>query len=197
MRKIISLLGLVLLVEMMNAADSLAARQAHRPWLLIGSVPAAPRAAVPPPVKTIEAPRRSPRLRREGVRRAAAPKTGRKIASRALQYKGTRYKFGGTSRRGLDCSGLVARVYEDLRMKRIPRASHALYKAGNPVRLSDLRPGDLIFFKNTYRRGISHVGVYAGHNKFVHASNRKRGVIITALSDPYYQLHYAGARRLY
>jgi peptidoglycan DL-endopeptidase CwlO len=82
-------------------------------------------------------------------------------------------------------------------MKKIPRASASLYNAGTPVTLSDLRPGDLVFFKNTYRRGISHVGVYAGHNKFVHASNRKLGVTVTALSDPYYQLHYAGARRLY
>jgi cell wall-associated NlpC family hydrolase len=122
---------------------------------------------------------------------------GRKITKQALHYQGTRYKFGGTTKRGLDCSGLVNRVWDDLKMEKIPRVSSALYHSGKPVHLADLRPGDLVFFKNTYRRGISHVGVYTGNNKFVHAANRSKGVTITKLSDPYYQLHYAGARRLY
>ena len=82
-------------------------------------------------------------------------------------------------------------------MKKIPRASSQLYKSGKPIRLAQLQPGDLVFFKNTYKRGISHVGVYAGKNKFVHAAGHEKGVTITRLSDPYYQLHYAGARRLY
>jgi len=123
--------------------------------------------------------------------------SGRKIARQALTYKGTKYKFGGTSKKGLDCSGLVARIYSDLRMGRVPRVSASLYKSGEPVRTAELRPGDLVFFKNTYKRGISHVGVYAGKNKFVHASNKRSGVIVTSMADPYYQLHYAGARRLY
>jgi peptidoglycan endopeptidase LytE len=91
----------------------------------------------------------------------------------------------------------VARVWDDLKMKKIPRVSSALYHSGKPVHLAELRPGDLVFFKNTYKPGISHVGVYAGNNKFVHAANHRKGVTITRLSDPYYQLHYAGARRLY
>ena len=122
---------------------------------------------------------------------------GNKVVEQALRYKGTRYQYGGTTHRGLDCSGLVSRVWNDLKMKKIPRASSALYNSGKPVHLAELRPGDLVFFKNTYKSGISHVGVYAGNNKFVHAANRRKGVTITRLSDPYYQLHYAGARRLY
>ena len=97
----------------------------------------------------------------------------------------------------MDCSGLVSRVWTDLKMKRIPRASSALYNSGRPIHLAELRPGDLVFFKNTYKRGISHVGVYAGSNKFVHAAGHHQGVTMARLSDPYYQLHYAGARRLY
>ncbi len=124
-------------------------------------------------------------------------KKGEPIARQALRYQGTRYRFGGTTKRGIDCSGLVTRVWEDLKLKKIPRASSALYHSGKPVHLGELRAGDLVFFKNTYKRGISHVGVYAGHNKFVHAAGRAKGVTITKLSDPYYQLHYAGARRLY
>lgn len=122
---------------------------------------------------------------------------GDKIVQQALKYRGTRYRFGGTNKKGIDCSGLVARIYEDLKYKRLPHASAALYNSGKPVHLSELRPGDLVFFKNTYRRGISHVGIYAGSNKFIHAANHRTGVIVTAMSDPYYQLHYAGARRLY
>jgi len=122
---------------------------------------------------------------------------GRQIASQALTYEGTRYKYGGTSKKGMDCSGLVSRIYEDLKMHRVPRVSSALYKSGRHVDAAELRPGDLVFFKNTYKRGISHVGVYAGNNKFVHAANKKHGVIVTSLADPYYQIHFAGARRLY
>ena len=122
---------------------------------------------------------------------------GHKVVRQALKYKGTRYRMGGTTKRGMDCSGLAARVWSDLKLNKIPRASSALYNSGKPVHLAELRAGDLVFFKNTYKRGVSHVGVYAGNNKFVHASGRHKGVTIARLSDPYYQLHYAGARRLY
>jgi hypothetical protein len=59
-----------------------------------------------------------------------------------------------------------------------------------------MKAGDLVFFKNTYKRGISHVGIYVGSGKFVHAANRKKGVIITSLDDKYYKKHWAGARRV-
>lgn len=84
-----------------------------------------------------------------------------------------------------------------MKLKKVPRVSSQLYQAGTPVHLADLREGDLVFFKNTYKAGISHVGVYAGKNKFIHAPSTGKRVSITRLSDPYYQLHYAGARRLY
>jgi cell wall-associated NlpC family hydrolase len=124
-------------------------------------------------------------------------KVGQQIATQALRYRGTRYRFGGNSKWGFDCSGLVTRVYNDLKFKQVPHMSSALYEKGTPVKMHELRPGDLVFFKNTYRRGISHVGIYAGHNRFVHARNHRYGVTVSPLSDPYYQLHYAGARRLY
>jgi cell wall-associated NlpC family hydrolase len=127
----------------------------------------------------------------------SSPFKGEEIASQALTYKGTRYKYGGTTKKGMDCSGLVARVWEDLKMKRVPRMSSDLYTSGQTVHLAELKPGDLVFFKNTSKSGISHVGVYAGNNKFIHAAGRHKGVTIAKLSDPYYQLHYAGARRLY
>jgi cell wall-associated NlpC family hydrolase len=163
----------------------------HHPWLMFHSA------------KSVESPSSDAQdlISKEGATRSPAVgrtrDDGNRVVQQAMHYEGTRYKFGGTTTRGMDCSGLVSRVWSDLKMKRIPRVSSALYNSGRPVHLQDLRPGDLVFFKNTYKSGISHVGVYAGNNKFVHAANHRKGVTITRLSDPYYQLHYAGARRLY
>jgi cell wall-associated NlpC family hydrolase len=210
MKRVGALIALILLAECSASAAPI--KRAHKPWLMIGGEerraelqqrredpkPAPVRARRSSPSAAARpAPARPASQVQKTAERANVDQPGHKIAKQALKYKGTKYRFGGTSKKGLDCSGLVARIYEDLKMKRVPRASAALYKSGEPVKLNDLRPGDLVFFKNTYRRGISHVGIYAGHNKFVHASNERRGVTITPLSDPYYQLHYAGARRLY
>ena len=166
-----------------------AVQRKHRPWMMIGHASRA-RETLVEAEKTSASPRETPR-------KAKDQDDGVRVAHRALGYEGTRYRFGGTTKKGLDCSGLVNRVWDDLKMKKIPRASDALYNSGKPVHLGELRAGDLVFFKNTYRHGISHVGVYTGNNKFVHAANHSKGVTITKLSDPYYQLHYAGARRLY
>jgi len=213
-----------LLTGLSSSVD--AARREKKPWLMVGksttkkslspkepTVRPASRGTIESPVivrskdarsspDRVKVSRARPATRERVVSRPAEKEdvttdSGKKIARQALSYKGTKYKFGGTSKKGLDCSGLVARIFDDLKMGRVPRVSASLYKSGDPVRTRDLRPGDLVFFKNTYKRGVSHVGVYAGKNKFVHASNEKRGVIVTSMSDPYYQLHYAGARRLY
>jgi len=172
-------------------AEASGIKRKHKPWF-------ASTATVTKPVVKRAAIVKSPRVVSRPISRSVARKgdKGDLIAKQAAAYKGTRYQFGGTSEKGLDCSGLVSRVWKDLQMNKIPRASAALYQKGEPVNLSQLRPGDLVFFKNTYKRGISHVGVYAGKNRFIHASP-KRGVTTAKLSEPYYQLRYAGARRLY
>jgi len=198
MIKTLSFFAAILVLVPCLSGPALAAREKRKPWLSISrsekqvKAPARPKVVAAKPVA------------RPVVRQVQKPEPltahsdkGKNIARQALAYKGTKYKFGGTSKKGLDCSGLVARVYNDLKMGQVPRVSASLYKTGDPVKIAQLRPGDLVFFKNTYKRGISHVGVYAGRNKFVHASNKRRGVIVTSLADPYYQLHYAGARRLY
>jgi cell wall-associated NlpC family hydrolase len=179
MQKKSFILTLIYMVVLAASTPVFAERRAHQPWF--SHSPTATQSDTPV-VETTP---------------TAKIDTGHKVARQALSYSGTRYRYGGTTKRGMDCSGLVARVWSDLKMKKIPRASSALYNSGKPVHLAELRPGDLVFFKNTYKRGISHVGVYAGNNKFVHASGHSKGVTITKLSDPYYQLHYAGARRLY
>jgi cell wall-associated NlpC family hydrolase len=208
MRRVAIIIALILVSECGAMAAPI--KRAHRPWLMVGQRDERSELKVPDrPAPVIANPARPRPLSAPRIRPAPAPQSnlssseptsdeaGEKLAKQAMKYEGTRYRFGGTSKRGLDCSGLIARIYEDLKMKRVPRASAALYKSGEPVTLTQLRPGDLVFFKNTYKRGISHVGVYAGNNRFVHASNHRRGVTVTALSDPYYPLHYAGARRLY
>ena len=120
---------------------------------------------------------------------------GSTLVQTAMQYLGSPYRRGGTSRGGVDCSGLVYAVCRQHGIS-LPRTSRDMYGHGDPVSKQDLRAGDLVFFKNTYRSGISHVGIYIGNNQFVHAVNPGRGVQITNLSSSYYVAHWAGAYRV-
>lgn len=117
------------------------------------------------------------------------------IVRTAFAYRGTRYRFGGMSSRGFDCSGFVKFVYATKGIK-LPHSSRELFNHGTPVAKSDLEPGDLVFFKNTYRYGISHVGLYVGDGKFIHASTQRTGVRVDNLSDAYFSRRYVGAKRI-
>ena len=120
---------------------------------------------------------------------------GQYLARTALAYRGVPYRWGGRSpRSGFDCSGLVQAVCAKWGIL-LPRLGGEQYHAGVPVKPADLQPGDLVFFKNTYKRGISHVGIYIGENCFVHAPGRGKYVCISRL-DGYHKNHWAGARRL-
>ena len=119
----------------------------------------------------------------------------KRLVEQAMTYLGTPYRMGGTSRRGLDCSGLVGAVYGEQGLG-MPRTAAEQFAAGVPVSDGALRPGDLVFFRDTYKRGISHVGIFVGDGRFIHAAGRRQGVIVSELSRPYYRLRYAGARRL-
>jgi cell wall-associated NlpC family hydrolase len=119
------------------------------------------------------------------------------LINEALGYLGVRYRLGGASReRGVDCANLVRLVFREERGLDLPWSALQLFHEGVAVPREDLQPGDLVFFKNTYKRGISHVGLYIGGGRFVHAASRKHGVIVSDLSAPYYRAHYAGARRI-
>lgn len=126
--------------------------------------------------------------------KAAKPDLGQSLVNTALGFKGARYRYGGMSSRGFDCSGLVARVLRAHGI-RAPHNSAALYKLGKPVARSHLAAGDLVFFR-TRGRGISHVGIYIGGGKFVHASTGRRRVCTDTLRTGYYAQRYVGARRL-
>jgi len=113
----------------------------------------------------------------------------------ALNYRGVPYHWGGSTRAGLDCSGLVVRAAADAG-KRLPHSAARLHQLAQPVPDGDLRPGDLVFFANTYRPGISHVGIYSGGTQFLQASSARGAVGMGDLSRPYYRRKYAGAGRL-
>lgn len=109
---------------------------------------------------------------------------------------GVRYSWGGSSDRGYDCSGFVMAMYRKLGIG-LPHSSAEQFHVGKPVAKDDLQQGDLVFF-STYRRGPSHVGIYIGEGKFIHASSsrRGRGVKISSLDEAYYARRYIGARRI-
>ncbi|AET66295.1 cell wall-associated hydrolase, invasion-associated protein [Desulfosporosinus orientis DSM 765] len=118
---------------------------------------------------------------------------GSSIVDRALSLQGTRYVFGGTSKSGFDCSGFTKYVFASAGIS-LPRTSYSQFASGTPVSKSDLRSGDLVFF-STYAKGASHVGIYIGGGRFVHAANPSSGVKVSSLSDSFYSSRYLGARR--
>lgn len=123
-----------------------------------------------------------------------ASKRGDRIVNRALTYRGVPYRMGAAGGRGaFDCSSFTRYVLRQSG-ENLPRTAAEQYRKGTPVDKADMRAGDLVFFKNTYKRGVSHVGIYMGAGKFIHASSRG-GVKESSLSDSYYVNHWAGARR--
>lgn len=116
-----------------------------------------------------------------------------KIAKVAKELIGIKYKLGGTSpKTGFDCSGFVSYVFNEGAGIKLPRSSREMRTVGRPVDLKSLKPGDLIFFKiNT-----SHVGIYIGDNKFIHAPSTGRSVAVDSLMSSFFQNRIVGARRI-
>ncbi|MCO5107264.1 MAG: C40 family peptidase [Burkholderiaceae bacterium] len=127
---------------------------------------------------------------REGTR------LGAELVIRSLSLLGVRYRFGGNSPdTGLDCSGLVRHVYEGALGLVLPRRSEEMSRKGESVALDQLRPGDLVFFR-TLRRAFSHVGIYIGDNRFVHAPSRGGQVRVEQIDNRYWMRRFNGARRI-
>ena len=120
--------------------------------------------------------------------------TDSKIVATAKQYLGVPYKWGGTDPSGFDCSGFV---YYVLRCNgiNVSRTQTAMYAQGTPVAKSNLKPGDVVFFQNTYKAGLSHVGIYVGDGQFIHAPSSGKVVSYANLYTDYYIEHYYGAVR--
>jgi cell wall-associated NlpC family hydrolase len=118
------------------------------------------------------------------------------LAIYALGMIGVDYRYGGdTPEEGLDCSGLVRHVFQEVTGVTLPRTSKELARVGKAVQRADLKPGDLVFF-NTRRFAFSHVGIYLGDDRFIHAPRTGSEVEIAELDNGYWRKHFDGARRL-
>ena len=116
------------------------------------------------------------------------------IESTAAQYLGTPYRFGGESADGIDCSSFVQKVFREHQIN-LPRTAREQSMVGSEVAPGDLRKGDLIFF-HTYAAYPSHVGIYLGDGKMIHASSGKGEVTVSDLNSDYYRSRYLGAKRV-
>ena len=123
---------------------------------------------------------------------AAAP--GLQLAEFAEDYVGSRYVWGGTGPYGFDCTGFVQFVYGQFGVS-LPRDEAGQLASGDRVSADEVEPGDILVFANTYRRGLSHVGIYLGEGRFVHAVDEAHGVTISNLWDSYWSPRFVGASR--
>ncbi|MBR5676146.1 MAG: C40 family peptidase [Neisseriaceae bacterium] len=115
----------------------------------------------------------------------------------SMSLIGTPYRFGGSNRNtGFDCSGMVQFVYRETLNVSLPRTARDMAAAGKVINKNQLKVGDLVFF-NTNGKKFSHVGLYIGENRFIHAPSSKSSIKINYLSDKYYASRFTGARTFF
>lgn len=131
-----------------------------------------------------------------GTARDIAP-TANELLLHAMGLVGVQYKLGGTSPdTGFDCSGLVYYLFGQVFGLYLPRTTKELSGVGDAVRAHDLEPGDLVFF-NTLKRPFSHVGIYLGNRRFIHAPTHGGQVEVVDMTERYWKTRYNGARRVF
>lgn len=177
-----SCVGLLVCVPVLTAAGAACAAVPEPAAITAGAAAGGPAVWGPRAALTVRAPWPS---------RGAVPSAAT-VARSALRYLGRPYQWSGIGPRGFDCSGLVVRVFSALGIS-VPHSSAGQYQAGTAVPAALLGPGDLVFF-HTYNSGPSHVGIYLGAGRFIHASVT-RGVIVSSMDEAYYRSRYLGARR--
>ena len=119
---------------------------------------------------------------------------GGDLRSEIDNWLGVSYKYGGTDKSGVDCSGFTSAIYLQLYGIQLLRTARDQYINGRKIRNSQRSEGDLVFFRGERGAGIDHVGIYLGDDQFVHSSTQ-RGVIISSLEEEYYKKRYIGACR--
>lgn len=126
------------------------------------------------------------------------PKTSgtTQVVNTAKSVVGTKYKWGGTTRSGFDCSGFIHWAYNNAGKTMTRATTTGYFNRSYKINKSQLKEGDLVFFAGTYRSGISHMGIYAGNNKFIHASS-SQGVTVTSLNNSYWSKHFHSFKRFY
>lgn len=125
--------------------------------------------------------------------------TADKIVWTAVSFKGVPYKYGGTNKKGMDCSGLIYTSFKKRNIS-LPRTSKLMYLKGNPIPLNSVKRGDLLFFKTTRKRGkVNHVGLITsvknGTIRFIHSTS-SRGVLISSLREKYWKNAFIKAKRV-
>lgn len=114
----------------------------------------------------------------------------------ALSLTGIKYKYGGSSpETGFDCSGFVRYVFQQAASLTLPHEARALSRLGEAVPIDQLQPGDLVFF-NTLKSAFSHVGIYLGNHRFIHAPSSGGGIHVVNMDDAYWAKRFSGARRI-
>jgi len=120
--------------------------------------------------------------------------TSTELEQAAFGFLATPYRFGGNSRKGIDCSAFVQQVFRELDID-LPRSAREQFHVGTKIDRDELQTGDLLFFR-TYAKYPSHVGIYLGDGKMIHASSRSRRVVVTDIDYPYYRKRFIGAKRV-
>jgi len=118
--------------------------------------------------------------------------TVKKLYTQYNDWRGVKYREGGMSKKGVDCSGFVQITYKQKLNKQLPRTTELMSAKGKTISVKDLRPGDLVFFKTGWK--VRHVGIYVGKGEFIHAST-SRGVTKSKLNNPYWSDAYWMSRR--
>ena len=139
----------------------------------------------------------APYLEKPDPERDAIDKARLDLITVAENYLGTPYRYGGLDEKGLDCSGLIYVCFRDALEIQVPRTTDKLYAFAEKIAYEELKPGDLVFF-NTFGRNITHVGLYVGGGKFIHAPSEgaKRRVMYSTLTDSYWHRTYVAAGRI-
>ncbi len=114
----------------------------------------------------------------------------------ALSLTGVKYRYGGDSpETGFDCSGFVRYVFQQAASLTLPHSTRAISKLGQVISMEQLQPGDLVFF-DTLKSAFSHVGIYLGSDRFIHAPSAGGSINVVSMHDTYWAKRYNGARRL-
>lgn len=163
-------------------------------WLVYGLITLGVVACSTPPAKTSSGQRSARDL---SLAKLQADGVAREVVMVALGLLDVGYQFGGSNpEAGLDCSGMVRFIYREAAGVELPHNAAALARLARPVTNTDLQAGDLVFF-NTQGYPFSHVGIYLGGNKFVHAPSSKGRVRVESLDSPYFAQRFQGGRTLF
>ncbi len=151
-------------------------------------------ADVSDPIGSLIADAKLDRSKRDASISTTSKSSASALAQAALNYVGVRYRFGGATPQGFDCSGLIYYTASKYMGVQLPRVSSSMANVGQSVSRDELQPGDLVFF-NTRGFRNSHVGIYLGNNEFLHAPRTGSSVRVEKLSN-YWSQRYNGARRI-